>query len=154
MMTCPGNLSNILKIVTKSKPLGKCSNMIFNFFCANPMTFFSEKKSDQIFPFHKKKISHLFKFSNPKKLIKKKKKKLIMSCVFEFFQSHCHILKELHEFFCMMTAITNFRKKIVSYLVLWIMNWWQSHLGLGAHLTRWQRKTKCQKMNVNFLQPN
>jgi hypothetical protein len=26
-----------------------------------------------------------------------KKRRLIMTCVFECFKSHCHILKELHE---------------------------------------------------------
>jgi predicted double-glycine peptidase len=31
-------------------------------------------------------------------------------------------------------------KKLVSYLVLWDLDWWQSHLGLGAHLRRWHRK--------------
>jgi hypothetical protein len=40
----------------------------------------------------------------PKK--KKKKKNLVMACVFECFQSHCHILKELYKFLHMMGAIT------------------------------------------------
>jgi hypothetical protein len=36
-----------------------------------------------------------------------------MICVFECFQSHCHILKRLHEFFLrMMGAIINFEKNI------------------------------------------
>jgi hypothetical protein len=30
---------------------------------------------------------------------------LVMTCVFECFQSHCQILKELYEFLCMMSAI-------------------------------------------------
>ncbi len=33
-----------------------------------------------------------------------------MTCVFECFQSHCHILKELHEFLHMMSAITILEK--------------------------------------------
>jgi hypothetical protein len=44
-----------------------------------------------------------------------------MTCVFECFQSHCHILKELHKFWHMMGAITIFqkKKKIISYCGLW-----------------------------------
>ncbi len=38
-----GTYLNILKIVTKSKPIGKCFSMILNFF-ANLMTFFTQKK--------------------------------------------------------------------------------------------------------------
>jgi hypothetical protein len=37
-----------------------------------------------------------------------KKKRLIMTCVFEWFQSHCHILKKLYEFLCMMNVLTIF----------------------------------------------
>jgi hypothetical protein len=32
-------------------------------------------------------------------------------CVFECFQSHCHILKKLHEFVHMVSAIIIFEKK-------------------------------------------
>ncbi len=35
---------------------------------------------------------------------------LVMTCVFECFQSHCHILKELYEFLCMMSAIIIFEE--------------------------------------------
>jgi hypothetical protein len=31
-----------------------------------------------------------------------------MTCVFECFQSHCHILKKLHEFLCMVGGLTIF----------------------------------------------
>jgi hypothetical protein len=62
------------------------------------MTLFSKKKRDKIFPFHIY-FSHLCKTPT-----QKKKKKLIMTCVFECFQSHYHIFKELHEF--LMGAIT------------------------------------------------
>jgi len=75
---------NIWKIVTKPKSKRKCSNMIFNFFCKSN-DFFLQKKSDKIFPFHIY-FSHLCKISN-----QKKKKKLVMTCVFENFQSHCQI---------------------------------------------------------------
>jgi len=71
------------------------------YFFANLMTFLSKKK-DQMFSFHIY-FSHLCKISN-----QKKKKRLIVTCVFECFQSHCHILKELHEFLGMMGAIIIF----------------------------------------------
>jgi hypothetical protein len=47
-----------------------------------------------------------------------------------------------------------FLVKIVSYLILWVMDWWQSHMGLGAHLKRWEEKAKCQKMNENSRRQN
>jgi hypothetical protein len=40
------------------------------------------------------------------------KERLIMTCVFECFQSHCHILKELHEFLCMMGVIFICRENV------------------------------------------
>jgi hypothetical protein len=40
------------------------------------------------------------------------KKNLIMTCVFDCFQSLCNILKELHVFLCMMGAITIFEESI------------------------------------------
>jgi hypothetical protein len=44
-----------------------------------------------------------------------------------------------------------FFEKVVLYLVLEIINWWQSHLGPKLMVWRWWGKTKCQKMNVNFF---
>jgi hypothetical protein len=38
------------------------------------------------------------------------------------FQSHCHILKELHEVWHMMGAITIF-EFFKKYLILWITDW-------------------------------
>jgi hypothetical protein len=49
-------------------------------------------------------------------------------------------LKELHNFWHMMDAITLFEKKKIIHILLWIMDGGQSHLGLGAHLRRWHRK--------------
>jgi hypothetical protein len=49
-------------------------------------------------------IFHIYaKFHTQKK--NKTKQNLIMTCVFECFQSTCHIMKELHEFLHMMGAI-------------------------------------------------
>jgi hypothetical protein len=62
------------------------SQQNFQFF-EKLMNFFSKIKSDKIFPFHIY-FSHLCKFSN------QKKKKYVFEC----FQPHCHILKELPEF--------------------------------------------------------
>jgi hypothetical protein len=45
-----------------------------------------------------------------------------MACVFECFQSHCHILKELHKFLCMMVAITIFGENIFTFSFV-VMDW-------------------------------
>ncbi len=88
----------------------------------------------------------LCKFSNPKK-------KLVMTCVFECFQSPCHILKELHEFLCMMGAITIIGKNsfIFSFVDYGLVT---KSLGARCTFEEVVEKTKCHKMNVIFLQPN
>jgi hypothetical protein len=100
-MTCSGNLfkhlKNCYQIETNRKMFQHDSQKNFK-----SNDFFLPKKSDQIFPFHIH-FPHLCKISN--------QKKIDYECVFEFFQSHCHILKELHEFLHMMNAITIFEKK-------------------------------------------
>jgi len=79
-----------------------------------------------------------------------KKKRLIVICVFECFQSHCHMLKKLYEFLCMTSAISNFGKNsfifnVVGYgLVI-------ESLGPRCTLEEVAHKTKCQKMNVNLF---
>jgi hypothetical protein len=45
-----------------------------------------------------------------------------MTCVFKCFQSHCHILKELHEFGGMMGAKIIFREKYFIFSFV-IMDW-------------------------------
>jgi hypothetical protein len=45
-----------------------------------------------------------------------------MTCVFECFQSHCHILKELHEFLHMTRAIIVFRGSIFIFSFV-VMDW-------------------------------
>ncbi len=72
---------------------------------------------------------------------------------FECFQSHGHILKELNEFCLVKDAITIFGKNIfifsfVNYEMV------TKSLGVGCTFEEVVKKTKCQKMNVNFLQPN
>ncbi len=44
-----------------------------------------------------------------------------MTCIFESFQSHCHNLKELHEFLHMMGVITIFGKNSFIFNFLWII---------------------------------
>jgi hypothetical protein len=51
----------------------------------------------------------------------KSEKRLVMTCVFECLQSHCHILKELLEFLHILSAITIFGE-VLSYLILWLMD--------------------------------
>ncbi len=53
------------------------------------------------------------KISNPKK-----KRITSQTCVFECFQSHCHILKKLHEFLHMMGAITIFGQNNLIFNIL------------------------------------
>ncbi len=109
----------------------------FQFFYKYNDFFLQKNRSDKIFPFHIY-FSHLWKNLN-------QKTKLAITCVFECFQSHGHILKELHEFFVYDGCHNHFWKKIVSYLILWIMDCWQSHLGLGAHLKRRWRKQNVKR---------
>jgi hypothetical protein len=45
-----------------------------------------------------------------------------MTCIFESFQSHCHNLKELHEFLHMMGAIITFGE-IVFIFSFVIIDW-------------------------------
>ncbi len=73
---------------------------------------------------------------------KPKEKRLVLTCVFECFQSHCHICKELHELLHMISAISIFGENsfifnFVGYgLVI-------KSLGAGAHLKRRESKKKC-----------
>jgi hypothetical protein len=45
-----------------------------------------------------------------------------MACIFEYFQPHCHILKELHDFLHMMGVTTIFGKSIFIFSFL-VMDW-------------------------------
>jgi uncharacterized protein (DUF486 family) len=63
-------------------------------------------------------------FTPKKKKTKQNKTKqnLIMTCVFECFQSPCHILKELHEFLHMMGAIIIFGENVFIFNFV-IIDW-------------------------------
>ncbi len=75
----------------------------------------------------------------------KPKKKLIMTCVFECFQSHCHILKDLHESLCMMGTIIIFGENGFIFNFLGLVTWGWVHIQGGVE------KIKCQKINVIFF---
>ncbi len=56
-----------------------------------------------------------------------------MTCVFECFQSYCCILKELHEFLCMISVViifyeNNFIFSFVSYGLLTKITWGWVHI--------------------------
>jgi hypothetical protein len=63
------------------------------------------------------------------------------------------LLKKLHEFLHMMGALTIFEK---IYLMFNIVDngLVTKLLGAGCTFDEVAEKTNCQKMNVNFLQPN
>ncbi len=63
--------------------------------------------------------------------------------VFECFQSHCHILKELHEFLHMMGAIIIFGENIFMFCFV-IIDWSQSQLG-WVHIWGGRRENKMSK---------
>jgi len=101
-MTCSKNLFKHLKNSYQTKTNNEMLQHDFQFF-ANIKTFFSPKQlSNSPFSYLLFTFVQIFK--------PKKKKKVIVTCVFECFQSHCHILKELDEFLGMMGAMTMFGK--------------------------------------------
>ncbi len=77
----------------------------------------------------------------------RKKKRLVMTCVFECFQSHCHIWKD---FLNMMGAIIMFGKNnfILNFVGYGLVT---KSLGVGCTFEEVAKKTKCQKMNVNIF---
>jgi hypothetical protein len=138
MMTCSRNLSKHLKNCCQTKTNMKMFQHSFQYF-ANLVTFFSQKKVMK-FLFHicAKFQTKIFLF-------------LIMACVFECFLSHCQILKELHDLFCMMGAITSFGK---NSFIFNFVDYGLVTKSFGARCTFEEvaKKTECQKMNVNLLQ--
>jgi hypothetical protein len=72
-----------------------------------------------------------------------------MTCVFECFQSPCHILKELHEFLHMMGAIIIFEEYIFIFNFV-IIYWWWSQLG-WVHIWEGGRKNKMSKNECEYF---
>jgi hypothetical protein len=83
------------------------------FFGANLMNFFSKKNT---------KYSLVILIFHICAKFQSKKERLVMACVFECFQSYCHILEELHNFLCMMGAITIFGESIFIFSFV-VMDW-------------------------------
>ncbi len=46
---------------------------------------------------------------------------LVINCKFECFKSHCHILKELHEFLCRMNTLTIFGEGSIVFIIIIII---------------------------------
>jgi len=121
-----------------------CKQPNFQFFENLMIVFYLRKVIKKLFPFHIY-FSYLCKISNQEKDLSWH----VYLNVFSITLSH--ILKELHEFLCMMGALNHFFfwVKIVLYLVLWVMDWCKS-LGAGwVHIWRgWERnkvsKEKCE----------
>jgi hypothetical protein len=80
----------------------------------------------------------------------KQKKRLVMTCVFECFQSHCHILNELHDVLCMMGVLTIFGKGnfIFSFVGYGLVT---KSLEVRCTFEEVANEKKCQKMNVNIF---
>jgi hypothetical protein len=75
-----------------------------------------------------------------------------MTCVFECFQSHRHILQELHEFLSIMSAITMFRKSsFIFNFVGYGYGLVTKLLEIGCTFEEVPEKTKCQNMKVNLF---
>jgi len=72
-----------------------------------------------------------------------------MTCIFERFQSHCHNLKESHEFLGMMGAKIIFRESIFIFCFV-IMDWWQSQLG-WVHIWGGGSKNKMSKDDYELV---
>jgi hypothetical protein len=132
---------NIIKIVTKPKPIGKCSNMIFNFF-KNLIPFFLKTKWSNIL------FSYLF-FTFVQNFKQRNKSGHDM-CIWMIWITWSHF-ETITWIFVYDGCHNPFLEKIVSNLILWIMDWWQSNLRLGAHLKRWQRQKKMSKDECAFL---
>ncbi len=76
----------------------------------------------------------IFIFYIRAKVQTKKKKGLIVTCVFECFQSH--ILKELHEFLHMMIGAIIILREHIFIFIFVVMDLVTKLIGLGAHLRR------------------
>jgi len=120
------NLSKHFLNCYQTKTNRKMLRHDFQFF-ANLMTFFSPKKWLNVHFSYL--FLHLCKISHPKK---KKKKRLITTCVFECFSITLSHFGKSTWIFAYDVCHNHFWRKYFHIQVLWIMGWWQSELGLGA----------------------
>ncbi len=70
----------------------------------------------------------------------KKRKRFVMRCAFECFQSHCHIFKESYEFLCMMGALTIFGESFIFSFVTYRLI--TKSLGVGCTFKKVVLETK------------
>jgi len=110
-----------------------------NFNLLQTYWFFSLKKSDQIFPYHVY-FSHLCKISDPKK-----KKKLLIACVFECFQSH---FERVTWIFAHEGCHNHFVQSSLIFSFVGLVTWGWVHIWGGNPK---KKKRNCQKMNVNLF---
>ncbi len=144
-MTCFRNLSKLFLNCYQTKTNRKMFQHDFQFF-ADLMIFFSQKKkSDQAFLFYIC-FSHLCKITN-------KKKSGHDMCIWMFSIRRSHFEK-ITWIFVYDGCHNQLLENIVSNLILWIMDWWQSHLELGAHLKWWQRKQNVKRWMWIFNNQN
>jgi len=138
-MACSRNLSKHLKICYQTKTNREMFQHNFHFF-ANLMTFFSKKKWSNI-PF-----SYLFFTFVQNFKPQKKPSRDMCIWVFSITMSHFERITWIFAYDRCHNYFWIKKKK----LMLWIMDWWQSHLEMGAHLRRWQRKQIVKRWMWNF----
>jgi hypothetical protein len=133
-MTCFKNLSKHYKICHQTKTNRKMFQLDFQF-SVNLMIFFSKKEEKwSNIPF-----SYLF-FTFVQNFKQRNKSGHDM-CIWMFWIT-CSHFETITWIFVYDGCHNHFWKK---YLILWIMDWWQSNLRLGAHLKRWQRKQNVKR---------
>jgi len=137
-MTCSRNLSKHFRTCYQWK--------MFQHDLQKSKDFFLQKRKDQIFPFHIY-FSHLCKTSN------QKKPHGYDMCIWMFSITLSHFERITWIFLRMMGAITIFRKNSFRFS---FVDYGLMTKSFGARCTFEEvaEKTKCQKMNVNFSQPN
>ncbi len=107
----------------------------FSIFCRSN-DIFLPKKNDKAFLFYIY-FSHLCNISN-------KRKSGHDMCIWMFSIRRLHF-ERITWIFVYDGCHNQLLDKIVSNLILWIVDCWQSHLGLGAHLKGWQRKRNVKR---------
>jgi hypothetical protein len=146
MMACSRNLSKHLKICYQTKTNREMFQHDFQFF-ANLMIFFLKQKSNIPFSYLFFTFVHIFK---PKK---KEKKTSHDMCIWMFSITLSHF--ERITWIFAYDGCHNYFFEI-NYLMFNIVDYGLVTKSLGAECTFEEvaEKINCQKMNVNFLQPN
>jgi len=126
-MKSPRNLFKHLKDCYQTKTNKEMMQHDFHFLTI--IVIFSQKKKSSNIPFS----CLFFTFVQ-----NSKKKKTCCDVYLDVNFNHIVTFwKNYINFFVYDGCIKLFLEKVVSYLVLWVMDWWQSQLGLSAHSRRW-----------------